>query len=100
MKVELNSAEETRELSIEYFEKKKKKELKPLLREIKKSINYAAVKGRSGAQVDIPKYLEEEVLSILKKKGYEVNQVEKIHEWGGYYANNPPYDISWEDKGE
>lgn len=100
MNIEFDSAEETRELVSEFYKKRQKKELNPLLREIKKKISYAAKLGRSGTQVDIPKYLEEEVLIILKKKGYEVNQVEKIHEWGGYYANNPPYDISWEDKGE
>lgn len=100
MNVEFNSAEETRTIANEYFEKKKKKEIKPLLREIKKDINCAAKLGRSGTQVNIPKYLEEEVLSILKNKGYEVNQVEKINSWGGFYADNPPYDITWENKGE
>lgn len=91
MKVELNSAEEIRELSIKYFEKKKKKELKSFLRDIKKSINYAAVTGRYNTQVDFPKYLEKETLSILKSKGYIVSQADNIF---GAYNSIPTYIVS------
>lgn len=97
MSVEFNSVEETRALSIEYFEKKKKKELKPLLKVIKKDITFAAKHGKSETQVDIPTYLEDEVLSLLVSNGYKVDQ--RYH-WKVRYADIPSYIISWEDKGE
>ncbi|QYG30096.1 hypothetical protein K0O13_08275 [Mammaliicoccus sciuri] len=94
MSIEFDSAEETRALSIEYFEKKKKKETKSHLKEIKKCINYAVKNGESRTQVEIPKYLEEDIQDTLKYKGYKVNHA------GGGYLSDPLYTVSWEDEGE
>lgn len=99
MNIEFDSAEETRELVSEFYKKRKKKELKPVLRGIKKKISYVAKNGKSETQVDIPEYLEEEVVSLLISNGYVVNQLEK-YSWTGCYAGNPPYIVSWENKGE
>lgn len=99
MKVELNSAEETRAITNEYFETKKKKELKPLLKVIKKDITIAAKHGKSETEVGIPVYLEEEILNLLEKNGYKVTQLDKYN-WLGCYGGNPPYVVSWKDEGE
>ncbi|WP_239705033.1 hypothetical protein [Mammaliicoccus sp. E-M24] len=97
MKIKFNSAEETRAIASEYFEKKKEKKLKLLLKAIKKDIACAAKLGKSETQVDIPTYLEDEVLNILVSYGYKVDQ--RYH-WKVCYADIPSYIISWEDEGE
>lgn len=96
MSIELSGAEEIKNISDKTFEKRKKKEIKHLLRDIKKEIAHTARQGHYKTQVYIKKYLEEDVVSLLISKGYEVEQVENY----GSYMGNPPYIVSWEDKGE
>lgn len=97
MNIGIVSAKEAKVNSDAMLEKLKKKDRKNCLKIISKKIKNANRQGHFNTLVYIDKYLEEYMLPLLKKKGYEVEQIE---DEDGFYLSNPPYIVSWEDKGE
>lgn len=100
MEVEFKSAEETRVIAKKSFEIIKKNDYRKCLDNIQKEITTSAHNGEYDTTVKIKKYIEKDVVSLLESKGYRVEQEHKITQMGGVHAGNPPYTISWEDKGE
>lgn len=100
MEMEFKSAEETRVIAKESFEIIKKNDYRKCLDNIQKEITTSAHNGEYDTTVEIMKHIENEVVSLLESKGYRVEQEDKITQRGGIYSGNPPYTISWEDKGE
>lgn len=97
MNIGLTSAKEARVNSDVMLEKLKRKDRRNCLKVIKKKIKNANRHGHFNTLVYIDKYLVEDILYLLKTKGYEVEQIE---DEDGFYLSNPPYIVSWEDKGE
>lgn len=100
MVLEFKSAEEIRVIAKESFETIKKNDYKKCLDNIQKEITISAHNGEFHTTVKIKKYIEKDVVSLLESKGYRVEQEHNITQMGGIYSGNPPYTISWEDKGE
>lgn len=97
MNIGLTSAKKARVNSDVKLEKLKKKDRKNCLKNISANIKEANRRGHFNTRIYIDKYWQEDILSILKTKGYEVEQLE---DEDGFYFGNPPYIISWEEKGE
>ncbi|UXU70235.1 MULTISPECIES: hypothetical protein [Mammaliicoccus] len=100
MELEFKSAEETRVIAKKSFEIIKKNDYRKCLDNIQKEIATSARNGEYDTTVKIKEYIEKDVVSLLESKGYRVEQEHKITQMGGVYSGNPPYTISWEDKGE